>query len=145
MNYQALRDELALPAYEGLTDQQAANLLNAKTVSQTQPISSAELLAWSGAGGRFQRIADAADNTALPGEVRSLAHVARELIRRDGTSLDLSLPDRVGLLDGLVAASILTADDKTSLEELAVGEPISRATELGIRTVKTGYVQKARA
>lgn len=45
MNYQVLAAELALPAYAGLTDQEAADALNARTVSvDVETISGADLL-----------------------------------------------------------------------------------------------------
>ena len=38
MNEQALIDELRKPEYAGLTDQQAADAVNAKTVQQSAPV-----------------------------------------------------------------------------------------------------------
>ncbi len=62
---------------------------------------------------------------------------------RDGVSLDLSLVDRMAMLDMLVHGGVLTAEDKTSLMALATVK-ISRAEELGLGAVKVGHVQNAR-
>ena len=51
MNEQALDNELAKPEYTGLTDQQAASAVNAKTVSVRVPVDTGDLkFAMIGAG-----------------------------------------------------------------------------------------------
>ena len=147
MNYDKLKAELAEPAYADLSDTEAAELLNAKTIDSTQPISSAELLAWAGLAGRLARIDRAAnDNKTVSNDnLRSVAMAAMKMIERDNTTLDLSLADREAMLDVLVAGGVLTPDDKTSLQELVAVE-ISRAEELelGVDTVYPGHVENAR-
>ena len=144
MNIGKLATELAKPIYTRLSDIEARDVLNAETIDSNQPITSAELLAWAGKDGRYARIATAADNTTLPDEVRSVAMAARKLIDRDSTVLDLSLTDRAAMLDALVQASILTADDRESLYSCGTVK-ISRAAELGFGKIKRGYIQRARA
>jgi len=143
-----LSDPLGV-GYSGMSDQECANSLNAQTRSKTVAISSAELLAWSGAGAtetiksRYERIEDAAaDHVSLA--VKGACKAAIKLIERDSTMLDLSLADREAMVDALVAGSVLTADEKAELVALGT-ESISRAQELGIGKVLPGYVMKARA
>ena len=106
-----------LPALAELSDAEAADAINAMTVEELLPISSAELLAWSAADGRFARVDDATqhENAAI----RSLACAAKLLLTRDGTSLDLDKHDRAAMLDSLVTVGVLTEADKASLYVLA--------------------------
>jgi len=106
-----------LPALSKLTDAEAAEAMNAMTVEKLLPISSAELLAWSAANGRFARVDDATGHANVM--IRSLACAAKLLLTRDGTSLDLNKLDRVAMLDSLVAVEVLTEADKASLYALA--------------------------
>ena len=134
-------DPLGL-AYSGMDDSAAAASLNEKTRSKLEPIGSAELLAWSANNARLQKIKTAAES-GVDDTIKSVAQAAHLMITRDGTTLDLNLADRVALLDALVSYSVLTADDKTSLESLAT-VAISRGEELGVGLVRVGDVIQAR-
>ena len=138
-----LKDELTNAKYADMTDEEVAESLNALTQTKLVPITSAELLAWSGTDGRLSRIEVAQTDEDLPTTVQCVAKVAYRMICRDGTSLDLSKDDRVAMLAALVAYDVLTADDKASLIELAT-VPISRATELEHGFVYPGHIQNAR-
>lgn len=144
MNTAALASELTTDplavGYAGMTDQQAADSLSAASRSQIVPISSAELLAWSGAGAtdgivkcRYERIQDAAAAHATH-SVRGACIAALGLIERDGTSLDLSLPDRVSMLNAIVGANVLTAQEQAEIEAMGTKQ-ISRAEEIGLGSV----------
>lgn len=88
--------------------------------SGMRPIPSSEMLSWAAASGRLDKLRSAA-STHISQDVRSIANAAMTLIQRDNTSLDLSLPDRAAMVDALVAASVLTSDDRSSLYALAGG------------------------
>ena len=103
---------------------------------------SAELLAWSASNARLQNIKNASENGSTD-DLKALAQAAYLIVTRDGTTLDLNLADRVAMLDSLVAAGVLTNDDRTSLETLATVS-ISRAEELAIGQVRAGDVIQAR-
>lgn len=130
--------------YAAMSAEEAVAALNAKTRARPVSITSGELLAWSGQAGRFQRLDDAADNPALPGELRSVCKTARAMILRDGTTLDLTRPDRAAMLGALVASGVLTGDDAASLTALGQ-EKCSRAEELGLPTVGPHHVDYARS
>lgn len=127
--------------YGGLSDPEAADAGNALDQTKLMPIPSAELLAWSASNNRFTSIKAAADNVNHP--VNSVASAAYLMITRDGTTLDLSLSDRMALVDALVASSVLTADDKTSLLALAT-KPASRFELAGLPGVEAKHVRWAR-
>jgi len=116
--------------------------INTAYRTKKEPISSAELLAWSASDARLQNIKDAAENGATD-DLKSLAQAAYLIVTRDGTTLDLNLADRVAMLDSLVAAGVLTAADRTSLDSLATVS-ISRAEELSVGRVRAGDVIQAR-
>jgi hypothetical protein len=121
MNLQALKTELAKPEYaDAIAAGDHAGLaatINAKTVSVMRPVSSAALLAWSAANGRYRKIeAATADPTAA---FYSLASTALLLIRRDATELDLNLADRVAMLGALVAYGVLAQADADAIYTLA--------------------------
>ena len=129
--------------YSGMDDTAVAVDLNTAYRTKKEPISSAELLAWSASDARLQNIKNAAENGATD-DLKSLAQAAYLIVTRDGTTLDLNLADRVAMLDSLVAAGVLTAADRTSLDALATVS-ISRAEELALGLVRAGTVQQARS
>lgn len=128
--------------YSGMDDTAVAVDINTAYRTKKEPISSAELLAWSASDARLQNIKNAAENGATD-DLKSLAQAAYLIVTRDGTTLDLNLADRVAMLDSLVAAGVLTAADRTSLDALATVS-ISRADELSIGRVRAGDVIQAR-
>jgi len=145
-----LADDPLERGYSGMTDVQAAGSLNTVNRDRVVAITSAELLAWSGGGAndgavtpsRYERIETAAkEHTSLA--VRGASKAAIQLIGRDGTTLNLALTDRMGMVDALVVGGVLTTDEKTALVALGT-ETITRAAELGIRRVLPGHVMKAR-
>jgi len=128
--------------YSAMSDKQVAESLNNGDRTKTVPVSSAELLAWAASDGRLASIKAAIDG-GVDNTAKSLAEAAYMLVSRDGTSLDLALPDRVAMLDGLVAYGILSADDKSDLVSKTTVS-CSRAEELSLGRVRTGDVTQAR-
>lgn len=123
-----------------MTDQEIADDLNAQSETYKIPIPSTSLLAWAAANGRFMKIKHAADNPALEDvsgiDIRSIANAAHLLIVRDGTRQDMTLPDRVSMINTLIMAGVLEAADKTSLDDLA--------TVTGSKAEKAGAVDKGK-
>ena len=153
MDYEALKNELINDpqsrGYAQMSDADAAADLNTARIEATRPIASDELLAFAGANGRAEKIMRAAeqgkkpDGTDLSAGVQSVAIAADRMIRRDGTSLDMSRADHVGLVDALVNDGVLDAADKTALQSLAATH-ISRAQQLGFRQIGFRDVARAR-
>jgi len=129
--------------YAGMTDEEVSMDVNTVYRTRKEPISSAELLAWSASDARLQKIKNASESGA-DDTIKSIALAAYLMITRGDTTLDLNLADRMALLNALVSYGVLTADDKTALESLAV-VAISRGEELGIGSVRTGDVIQARS
>ena len=125
----------------------AAEQINALNRSRLVPITSGELLAWSGAksaGDRPRIIKIEEGEASAVEDVADICKVAAETIRRDGTELDLNRADRVAMVSALVAAGVLSQADSDSLYSLAT-QAISRATEIGLSNVRAGTVEQARA
>jgi len=141
MNLSALTTELAKPEYAELSDQQAADAINAKTVNVLRPVSSAALLAWSAADGRYRKLEAATADVNSP--VYSLASAAFLMIRRDATELDLNLTDRVVLLGSLVGAGVLSQSDADAIYALAT-HTIPWTQSVGLGEVGRGQVHNAR-
>lgn len=125
----------------------AAGEINALNRTRLAPVSSGELLAWSGAassGDRPRLIKIESGTASADEQVAAICKVAESTINRDGTELDLSKPDRAGMVAALVAAGVLSQPDSDSLYALAT-QQISRATEIGLSKVRAGTVEQARA
>lgn len=150
-NLQALEAELdaghpVTGAYSA-NSEAAAEEINALNRTRINPIGSAELLAWSGqaSGGDRPRIIKIEEGKANADEqCAALCITAEQMIMRDNTSLDLNLPDRVAMLNALVAYGVLSAADKASIDALAE-ESISRAIELSLGSVRAGTIEQARS
>ena len=125
----------------------AAEEINALNRTRIVPITSGELLAWSGAassGDRPRLIKIEAGTASADEQVAAICKVAESTINRDGTELDLSKPDRAEMVSALVQAGVLSQADSDSLYSLAT-QAISRATEIGLSNVRAGTVEQARA
>ena len=150
-NLQALKAELDAghPVTGAYSDnsEAAAEEINALNRTRINAIGSAELLAWSGqaSSGDRPRIIKIEEGKANADEqCAALCITAEQMIMRDNTSLDLNLPDRVAMLNALVAYGVLSAADKASIDTLAE-ESISRADELSLGSVRAGTIEQARS
>ena len=150
-NLQALKAELdaghpVTGAYSA-NSEAAAEEINALNRTRINAIGSAELLAWSGqaSSGDRPRIIKIEEGKANADEqCAALCITAEQMIMRDNTSLDLNLPDRVAMLNALVAYGVLSAADKASIDALSE-ESISRADELSLGSVRAGTIEQARS
>ena len=127
--------------------QVASDEINALNRTRINAIGSAELLAWSGqaSDGDRPRIIKIEEGKANADEqCAALCITAEQMIMRDNTSLDLNLPDRVAMLNALVAYGVLSPADKASIDALAE-ESISRADELSLGSVRAGTIEQARS
>ena len=150
-NLQALKAELDAghPVTGAYSDnsEAAAEEINALNRTRINAIGSAELLAWSGqaSSGDRPRIIKIEEGKANADEqCAALCITAEQMIMRDNTSLDLNLPDRVAMLNALVAYGVLSGADRDSIDALAE-ESISRADELSLGSVRAGTIEQARS
>lgn len=151
-----------------MTDLEVANELNRTIPDSTyRVLDSNELIPWAATGAdtapsiatgwpRKSRIEAASTESAPYTEIgkpaSALAWSALMLVTKETATLDLNRPDRVAMLDGLVAVDVLSSTEKASLLALAQLDPYgnarttTRAGQIGLGgKVLEGHVTKARA
>lgn len=137
MNLQVLKAELDAGGYDP-DDHIAADQLNEKSVSAKQPISTSDIKKYMLLNDLWLPI-EASAGTAAKVSLKAL-----ELFDEFNVDEPPVLSKLTQMLDGLIAASLISAADKTAI--LSMGDTlISRAEELGLPVVKGGDVQRARA
>lgn len=125
----------------------AERQINELNLEHRAPVDSSEVLAWSAGSSpgdrpRIVKIIEAAEKHKTE-SVRAVAIVTEIMLRRDGTDLDLSLPDRESMLNSLVAGGVLSVADRQDLVS-KVTTMMSRADQLGIGAVRAGTIEQAR-
>jgi hypothetical protein len=124
--------------YSNMTTEEIITSLNTPNIPRYKSLTSAELLAWAASNRRRKKLVNASLNHVSE-DIQNLAEVAVILLDRDGTQIDLNLPDRVQMVEILVAAGVLDASDKTDLYALATYN-ISRNQELNLGEIMNGDV-----
>jgi hypothetical protein len=142
MNEQALIDELRKPEYAGLTDQQAADEVNAKTVTIRQPVAADRVQASAIASGLWAIVKIAAQNTALPNPPRGAAMSFVDWIEA-GRPIDMDGGTVQGVGAVLLSYNLATQPQLDALQALA--DTAARWVDtVGIGEVGIGYVINAR-
>jgi hypothetical protein len=141
-----LRDEIVLPAYVGMTDQEIADAVNAKTVETRRLVPCWEVKKHAIENGYWATVKMSAENTTIPVEARGLAISARDWIE-DVTGeikhMDMDLPSAQYMIASLVTATMISQANADDLDTLA-DKTIRWVDHIGIGTVGIGYVQKAK-
>lgn len=152
MNYSAIKAELALPSYAGMTDQQAADALNAQNIAIKVDVPSSVVRGTLYATGAWRKIV----SLSLDGKSGDAVHdaalvAAKQLIEfcatddPFGTSAPAILSEVTTDLAALVTATTITPDDQTAVLALTDSK-ISRADQLNLgEPVLAEHVAKARA
>jgi len=142
MNEQALIDELKQPQYAGLTDQQAADAVNAKTVTIRQPVAAERVQASAISTGLWAIVKIAAQNTALPNPPRGAAMSFVDWIEA-GRPIDMDGGTVQGVGGVLLSYNLATQPQLDALQALA--DTAARWVDVqGIGEVGIGYVINAR-
>ena len=142
MNEQALIDELRKPEYAGLTDQQAADAVNAKAVTIRQPVAAERVQASAIATGLWAIVKIAAQNTALPNPPRGAAMSFVDWIEA-GRPIDMDGGTVQGVGQVLLSYNLATQPQLDALQALA--DTAARWVDtVGIGEVGIGYVINAR-
>jgi hypothetical protein len=142
MNEQALIDELKQPQYAGLTDQQAADAVNAKTVTIRQPVAAERVQASAIASGLWAIVKIAAQNTALPNPPRGAAMSFVDWIEA-GRPIDMDGGTVQGVGQVLLSYNLATQPQLDALQALA--DTAARWVDtVDIGEVGIGYVINAR-
>lgn len=142
---QALIDELKHPIYQGLSDQEAANLINLLTVTRRKPVKVADLKSYAMQKGFYPDIViDAQQATDL--QRRKLCLALWLWIDDPGGRIehaDLDLPKAKESLDGLVAYGYITTQQRIEIDAMA-NDSIRWVDSIGFGTVGDGHVRSFR-
>lgn len=130
-----------LPALLALSDQEAADAINAMTETVAVPITSAQMLRWLGGNARYRRLEVAAENAALGDAVRSVCEVALKMLDRESSTFDPSKAEDAAMVGVLVAAGVCTAEEANELA--ALGQVTRRKYDFNVgphhvRTIRDG-------
>ena len=142
MNEQVLIDELKQPQYAGLSDQEAADVVNAKTVTIRQPVAADRVQAAAIASGLWAIVKIAAQNTALPNPPRGAAMSFVDWIEA-GRPIDMDGGTVQGVGQVLLSYNLATQPQLDALQALA--DTAARWVDVeGIGEVGIGFVINAR-
>ena len=118
----ALATELQKPEYAGLSDQAAADIINAKIVSKRELVPTWLVKQHGIENGYYAKIKIAACDSTIPVDVRGLCISVLAWIDDQAGKiqhLDMDLASTHAMVQGLIAYGILTQAQATSLDQLA--------------------------
>lgn len=142
----ALATELQKPEYAGLSDQAAADLINAKMVSKRELVPTWLVKQHGIENGYYAKIKIASCDSTIPVDVRGLCISVLAWIDDQAgkiQSLDMDLDSTHAMVQGLIACGILTQAQADSLARLA-DRDVRWVDEVGIGEVGIGLVINAR-
>ena len=141
MNEQALIEELRKPEYQGLTDQQAADAVNAKTVMIRQPVDSGLLMDACISVGMWARL-EAANQLGSTAPPATLARTMMERLRAP-RPLDFDDPAVQRNVADCVEQGLITQEERRQLSGLA-NKIVPWVDTKDIGEVGIGFVINAR-
>lgn len=133
-----IKSELALPSYNGLTDEECLTALTTENIDTDIGISSHDIRKYLALQGKLMALeASNAGSALMANRYLDLFPTFDMTDSNVKTALDSTLT-------ALIADSLINANDKTAI--LAMGTKlISRAEELGLGNIRIGYIIEARA
>jgi len=141
MNEQALIDELKQPQYATMSDQEAADAVNAKTVTIRQPVDSGLLMDACMAAGIWAKL-EAANQPGSSDPPASLARTMMERLKQP-RPLDFDNPAVQQNVADCIQHGLITQEQQQQLSGLANKTPRWVDVE-GIGEVGIGFVINAR-
>jgi hypothetical protein len=143
MDYGILRTELALPAYTGLTDAQAADELNAPlAIRQRVPLGTLQATAME--SGVYTQLLVAVGTPETPIQLKALCQTVLNLVDARFDDVDLDNAQSRTIWTALQTAGVITTAQATAI--LALGDTTTtRAAQLGLEHVEPGHVGRVRA
>jgi hypothetical protein len=142
----ALATELQKPEYASLSDQAAADMINAKMVSKRELVPTWLVKQHGIENGYYAYIKMASENTQIPVEVRGLCISVLAWIDDQAgkiLNLDMDLPSTQIMVAGLIASGIMTQAQATSLSQLADHE-VRWVDQVGLGAIGDGTIKSLR-
>jgi len=137
--------ELSKPEYAGLTDQEAADAIAAKTVSVRRPVDTWLIKKTAIECGYYPAIVELSRDASSPAAVRGLCIAVLAWIDDQRIqTCDMDLPVVSQMTSGLVASGICTQPQADALSNLA-NHTIPWAESVGLPEIGRGLVSAARS
>lgn len=147
MNLSTLATELAKPEYASMSDQEAADAINAKTVTVRQLVETWRVKQYAIEQGMWAKLKLAKDSSIAPDELKGLCISILDWIDDSAgkiQTVDMDLPSVQYMLGGLVQAELATQEQVNAI--IAMGSTTVAWTQHnGIGEVGIGYVRAARS
>ncbi len=147
MNLSALATELAKPEYASMSDQEAADAINAKTVAVRQLVETWRVKQYAIEQGVWAKLKLAKDSSIAPDELKGLCISILDWIDDSAgkiQTVDMDLPSVQYMLGGLVQAELATQEQVNAI--IAMGSiTVAWTQHNGIGEVGIGYVRAARS
>jgi hypothetical protein len=146
MNLDALATELAKPEYATLSDQEAADAINAKTVTVRRLVDTWRIKQYAIEQGVWAKLKLAKDSALAPDELKGLCISILDWIDDSAgkiQTVDMDLPSVQYMLAGLVQATLATQEQVNAIIAMA-NTPIRWVDSVGIGTIGDGHVRSMR-
>jgi hypothetical protein len=146
MNLQPLATELAKPEYASMSDQQAADAINAKTVTVRRLVETWRVKQYAIEQGVWAKLKLAKDNALAPDELKGLCISILDWIDDSAgkiQTVDMDLPSVQYMLAGLVQAALATQDQVNAIIAMA-DTPIRWVDSVGMGSIGDGHVRSVR-
>jgi hypothetical protein len=146
MDLTPLIEELSKPEYAGLSDEAAADAVNAKTVAVRELVPCWLVKQLAIESGYWAAIKIASQSSDVPLAVRGVALSAVDWIDDSSgkiQNVDMDSTAVLAMLGGLVAAGLLTQSQSDDLQALA-DQTKQWVDVVGLGTVGIGYIKNAR-
>ena len=146
---EALIDELSNPEYASLSDQAAADAINAKTVVIRAWVDTADVITHASTNGYYANIQDVADQPAAglgqqESECRKHAINILKFVESPKTrQIDMDSPAVIGMKQAIVGCGFASQQLVESLDALA-NKTIRWTESVGLPEIGVGLVQNAR-
>lgn len=144
MDYHVLAAELQQPQYAEMTDQQAADALNAPGLSTRRRVPIAELQALAMESGVYTALRIAVGNAQAPAELRAVAQTVLDLANARFADVDMDNASAVQMFGVLQQAGVITVQQARAIDALATVPGVSRAAALGLGVVAEADIGAAR-
>jgi hypothetical protein len=149
MDYNILREELARDEYKSLSDQEAADALNAATVPAVRNVPTREIATWAAANGVMTALYMVNLTPDAPIELKAIVQTLLAVLERLDdwhivAGVGQPTPAASAMMAALMQAGIL--DEKQADELIGMATTYtSRGEQLGLGLVLAGHVQMIRA